>query len=125
MQLGAIIASFLAPISGFIFAVGGLVLADMVFGIWAAKKRGEAITSNRMRSTISKTLAYQGAIIASFLLDGMIGADSLMVARAVAVLIGSVELKSLAESLKDITGVNIWEAIVEKLKPRPSPKHDE
>jgi hypothetical protein len=50
-------------------------------------------------------------------MDFLAGTEGLLCTRAIAVLIGLTETKSLDESLKDITGFSIWEALVSKLKP--------
>jgi hypothetical protein len=118
-NLGLLIWAFMSPVRSLMLLTGSLVILDFILGIWAAKRRGEAITSNRMRHTISKTLAYQMALLGSFMLDGIIEEHSLLISRAVAVLIGSTELKSLLESLHDITGLDLWAAVIEKLKPPP------
>lgn len=98
-------------------AVGTLVMADFVAGIWASAKRKQKITSRRMRETVSKSIAYQMAIIIGFILDGLIGTTDVFIARVIAALIGLVEAKSVFESLTAITGLDFWAVIMEKIKP--------
>ena len=113
----ALLGVFLAPIHGLMLAVGALVMADFGAGIWASVKRGQRVTSRRMRETVSKSIAYQAAIIVGFILDGLIGTTDVFIARVIAALIGLVEAKSVFESLTAITGLDFWAVIMEKIKP--------
>ena len=100
--------AMLAPIYPLMGAVGVLIAADLVTGILAARKRGEAITSRAMSRTITKALVYQLAVISAFALEGLVG---LPVAKLIAAVIGLVEFKSLAENVKAITGVDLKQVI--------------
>lgn len=121
ITIGLLIAfwAVLTPIHNIMYVVGALVLADFVTGVAKAVRLKEPITSRRMRATIGKTIAYQLAIMVGFAMDYLAGTEGLVCARAIAVLVGLTETKSLDESLKDITGFSIWEALVSKLKPAP------
>lgn len=107
------------PIHSILYVVMSLVLADFITGIYKAKRKRESITSNRMRHTSGKLIGYVILICAGFGLDHLAGQDSLFFARAFAVLIAGIEIKSLDENLRDVTGVNVWEIIKDRLKPPP------
>jgi len=85
----------LAPIKMVIITVGFLILADLLTGIWAAKSRGEKISSSIMRRTISKIVIYQLAVISGFMLEMHILDSLVPVAKIVAGVIGMVEFKSI------------------------------
>src|SRR5574337_962739 len=84
----------LAPIHAILISVGVMILADLVTGIWAAKTRGEKITSAAMRRTISKILVYNISVITGFLLETYLLSSIFPVAKLVAGVIGLVEMKS-------------------------------
>ena len=118
IELFMAIAVVLAPIKAVMITVGVLVFADLIFGIWAARKRGEKITSARMSHSIQKALVYQGAVITGFLVEKYLMDGLLPVCKIVAGLIGSVEMKSLLESANDILGQPVFKALNSTLKPK-------
>lgn len=118
LDLLAIASAFLAPVRGYMGAIGFLVAADFVAGTWASLKHGQQIQSRRMRETITKSLAYELAIVVGFVLDGIVGLPDAMIARVVAGFIGLTEAKSIFENLGNITGIDFWAALMDKLKPR-------
>lgn len=106
----SIIAVF-APIQGVIVTVGVLIFADLFLGIWAAKKRGEKITSAGMRRSVTKLLVYQTAVLTGFLFETFLLGGLVPVYKLVALVVGSVELKSLLENATEITGVSFKDVI--------------
>ncbi len=96
----------LAPIQPLMIAVGFLIFADLVTGIMAARKRGEAITSRAMSRTVWKACCYQLLVVSGFAMEHLVS-DALPVAKLCAGLIGLVEFKSLAENVRTVTGVDL------------------
>lgn len=109
------IIAVLAPIHAVLLTVGLLIAADTVTGIWAAVKKGDKITSAKLRNTVSKSFVYTIMIIVSHFMEVHIMSDVIPVAKIVATLISSVELLSLAENSNIILGQNIFSALIEKL----------
>jgi hypothetical protein len=109
------IAMVLAPIKGIIITVGILIFADMISGVAAARKRGEKISSARLRDSITKCLIYQVAIITGFLVQQYLLQDFIPIVKIVASLIGMVELKSLYENLDSIHGGDLFNRILDTL----------
>ncbi|HEY8367583.1 MAG TPA: phage holin family protein, partial [Bacteroidia bacterium] len=105
----------LAPIHAVMISVGILIFADLATGMWAAKKRGENITSAAMRRTVSKLFIYQLAVITGFLLETHLLAQLLPVTKLVAGVIGLVEFKSILENANEILGQNIFTNLLSKL----------
>ncbi len=60
--IGAFVG-FVAPLPILVFWVFMFVIADMVTGMLAAKKRGEVLTSKKMKLTISKLLCYMVVVL--------------------------------------------------------------
>lgn len=117
LELLMAIMVVLAPIKAVMITVGVLVVADLIFGIWAAKKRGEKITSARMSHSITKAAVYQLAVISGFLVEKYLMDGVLPVCKIIAGVIGSVELKSLLESANDILGQPVFKVLNDRLKP--------
>lgn len=109
--------AFIAPIQGLLILTWCLLIADMVTGVWAAKKRGEAITSSKMSMTITKIVLYSMALLVTkgaedvFSILGVVKLTH--VAGAVIV---AVELKSMYENIYQITGIKIWSYVLSQFK---------
>jgi uncharacterized membrane protein len=100
------IASFFIPIKGFLLFVIAVTFADMVTGIKAAKKEGQKINSRGLYRTSEKIAVY---FVGIMIFEGAKNTFSLPVpiTYMVAFLIATVELYSISENIKRITGVNL------------------
>jgi hypothetical protein len=107
--------SVLAPIKAVLLTVGILIFADMITGILAAKKRGEQITSAKIRNSVTKCLVYQSAVITGFLVQTYLLQGFIPIVNIVGSLIGLTELTSFYENLNTIKGGNIFKKIIELL----------
>jgi len=106
---------FLVPIQATMLSIGVLVLLDLITGLWAAHKNGEVITSQGIRRTVSKTLAYQMAVIASFIMEQQF-LMGIPVVRVVSGLIAVTEFKSLMENITKITGLDFMKEMIGKFQ---------
>jgi uncharacterized membrane protein len=100
------IFSFFVPIKGFLIFTIFVVFADMGTGIIAAKKEGQKINSRGLYRTIEKIIVYFCAIL---IFEGARNTFSLPfnITYMAAFLIATVELYSISENIKRITGVNL------------------
>lgn len=114
-NLGLVALAALAPIHMVMITVGFLIFADLFTGIWAARKRGEKISSAALRRTVSKIVIYQLAVISGFMLETHILDNLLPVSKLVAGVIGMVEFKSMLENSNGIVGGNIFQLVLKKL----------
>lgn len=110
-----VLAAILAPIKALLISCGVLIIADMVTGIFAAHKRGEAIKSAEMRRSLTKMVVYQVAIISAFVLEKYMLDGLLPVSKVVSGVIGMVEFKSILENASAIAGQDIIGLVIEKL----------
>jgi|SRR6187431_2754602 len=111
-----VLFAVLAPIHSVLVATGVLIFADLVVGIWAAKKKKRKITSAGIRRTVVKVLVYQIAIITGFVLEAWLLSDLIPVSKIVAGTVGLVEVKSIFENLNIINGKPVLKGIVDRLK---------
>jgi len=107
--------SVLMPIQGTLLTVGVLIFADLITGVWAARKRGEAITSAMLRRSVSKILVYHLVVITGFLVDTYLTGGLIPIAKLAGSVIGLVELTSIMENSNTILGRNIFKSIIVKL----------
>jgi hypothetical protein len=113
----AVLAVF-APIKAVIIVTGVLVVADLITGVLAARKRGDKITSAGLRQllrTVTKTTVYLTAVCLGFLVEKYMIDSILPISKLVSGIIGVVELKSLMENLNSIHGSDLFKSIIEKL----------
>lgn len=109
------IASIFAPIQSVLLVTLVLISADLLTGMYAAYKRGEAIQSSAIRRTVSKVLIYEIAIALAFLAEHYLMGDTLPAAKLIASMVGMVELKSVLENLNSISGTDLLKSVIEKL----------
>lgn len=105
----------LAPIKPVMITVGILIVSDLITGVWAARKRGEPITSAALGRTISKMVVYQTAVITGFLLQRYLLGDALPVVNVIGGVIGMVEFKSFIENANCIVDGDVFKEILRKL----------
>ena len=101
---GAIL-SFITPIAPFFWLAIGLVIADTITGVIAARKRKEKINSRGFARLLSKIVVYMAAIL------GCHGVENVMHVPNVTVLaVGAIaftELMSVLENTRVVSGANI------------------
>ena len=107
--------SVLAPIKAVLLVTGYLIMADLVSGILAAKKRGDSITSSGIRRTVVKFLVYNLAILTAFLIETYLVANVFPMAKIVSSIIGVTEGVSIFENLNTINGSNIFKKVLDVL----------
>lgn len=110
-----VLCSILSPIKPIIIACGVLIVADMITGMFAAKKRKETIKSAEMRRSLTKMVVYQIAIISGFVLEVYMLSNFIPVSKVVAGVIGMVEFKSILENASTIAGQDILKMVMDKL----------
>ena len=109
----AYFASYFSPAYPMMMAIGFFLVADFITGIMAAKKRGEDISSKKMRPTITKGIGYMIAILVAHVFQQNFLTD-IEVLKIVSGLIAFIEVKSLDENFRDITGKSLFKQFLKK-----------
>lgn len=117
----------LAPIHTLMACVLGLVIMDFVTGIWKSRWPKDPalrvpITSRTARETVAKVIPYFLMLLTGLFIDRALATGELvdpLFAKASALGIITWEVKSIAENLKVITGLDLLGALALKLKPPP------
>lgn len=103
------IAAVFAPIQALILWTAVFVIADLVTGIIAAKKRGEMLSSGKLRKTVDKLVWYSLAITLAFGLDERVLVFAPMfLANGMAGICCGNELYSIFENAYCITGNRVF-----------------
>jgi phage-related holin len=127
LEIVSWILIFLSPIKSALVALLALIAVDFVTGIWAARKRGEAITSRGMRQTVSKITAYLLGVILAFIVEKYLMDGAIPLVHLVSGFAGMGELKSIFENLNAITGINLVASLITQfsgVKPNVPPSND-
>lgn len=119
----AVIFAFLLPIRGLILAVGISIMADTVTGMMKAYKQKNKITSRKLSQIISKMVLYQSALLLFFVIDFFLLGEFLalfvgiqfFLTKVLAAVLCFIELKSIDENYKVITGYSLWQKFKEML----------
>ena len=109
------IFSFFFPIKHFLLFTIGVVIADTITGIKAAKKEGKAITSKGLYRTTEKIVVYFTSILI-FHGAQITFAIPVPIVYLVSSVIAGTELFSVAENVKRITGTNLGTIIIRFFK---------
>lgn len=115
VEFAAWIFIALSPIRSALLTIAALVVLDLITGVWAARKRGEAITSLGFRRTTVKVFVYMGALVLGFVVEKNLLAGAIPLTQIIGGWVGLTELKSNAENLHDVTGLDIWQALLDRL----------
>jgi len=124
--------SFFLPVVPLLLLVGGFILIDTILGIWAAKKRGEKITSRKLGNIIPKMILYQMAVLSAFVLDvwllgefiKLILSIDLLFTKLVAMTLVFIEILSINENFTFITGKNLFQSFKLMITRASSVKED-
>lgn len=103
------------PLFPVCITIGILIAIDFLIAVYKSYKLNQPITSRKMSNTISKAVLYQVAIISSFLAETYI-LTGIPLTKIISGFIALTELKSISESITELTGVNYWVKIQEFLK---------
>lgn len=106
--------SFIMPVLPFLIFTIVLIFADLYTGTQAAKHRGEVIHSRGLRRSVVKINLYLTAILLSKAFDNVFS-FGLDLTYVVSALIAVTELKSNFENIGEVTGIDFWERIADKL----------
>jgi hypothetical protein len=115
IKLSLTILAIFAPAGPMVLTVGALCIVDLVTGILAARKRGEAITSAGIGRTVSKLLVYEGAVLLAFLTQQYLTGPAVPCAQIVASLVGLTELTSCLENINELSGKDLLKSIIKKI----------
>ena len=99
-KISLAVLAILAPIQTAILGVGFLITADLITGIIAAYKRGETISSARLKNTAVKLLVYNLLIAQKYLTPWIPFTNVALSFLAI------IEVKSLGENFQSITGIS-------------------
>lgn len=106
----------LLPIKPVLMAAFVLTLVDMVFGICAAIKKGEKITSKGLGRTVIKIAIYQSCLICGFVAEKYLLSSAIPAVKLLGGIIGATEMVSILENADIISGNSLFASIIAKLQ---------
>lgn len=113
--LGVAAVAQIAPIFPLMLTVGLLIAVDTAFGVWAAFKRGEKLSSKGVSRLVTKMCVYQTVIVTLFFYEKYITGDLLPIMRTAATMLSVVEVISIMENAGIIIDKPVFKFLVEKL----------
>ncbi|MBC6111180.1 phage holin family protein [Pedobacter fastidiosus] len=113
-KFGFFVYLYFSPTHSSLLVITIFVIIDFITGVWKARRNKQDVTSKMMRVSIGKAVAYMIAILIAHLFE-LTFASALPFMRMVAFFIASAEIKSIYENLGEITGLDFWTFIKEKL----------
>jgi hypothetical protein len=124
--------AFFAPLIPLMILIGLSIFVDTFTGIWKARKAGVPITSRRMSSCISKMFIYQMVAVSIYFLDVNLMSQftrlfidmDFFLTKVICLVMISIEIFSIDENIKGITGKSIIEMLKKLLKSFKTFKQD-
>ena len=110
----AAILNYFLPVQHFVAITFGLILADLITGLQAARKRGEVIHSKGLRRSSQKFMMYCFALLSAHGIQHTYFGD-FPLAYTVSAYISITEFWSVLENVGVVTGTNVLEAVKDKL----------
>jgi len=113
---------FFAPIKGIIILVALSTVLDTCFGVWKAKKLKEKVNSKTFRhGFVPKVMSYVGATMLVYASDYFIVNELTKMAvsveflftKLIALVLMSIEVKSMDESFQKVKGYSFLNRIIE------------
>lgn len=122
-----ILSSFFLPVAPLCFLVGMSIIADTILGVWAAKKRGDKITSSKLYNIVPKMILYQSAILFGYMIDVWLVGEfleqifsiNMLMTKVIAMTLLNIEVISLEENFTSISGKTLFKSfreLINKLK---------
>lgn len=102
-----------APVQATLMTAITMVVLDFILGIAASKKEATPITSYRMRDTVGKLLAYEGAIMIAYLAQTYL-AKELPLTNIIGTYVALTEGTSCLENLNRLTNSNVLQVVIDK-----------
>lgn len=122
-KIALLITLFTRPAHDSMVAVFVLIAVDFAVGVWASRRRGEPFVSWKWRHSITRKLVpYQVAVICALYIEEKFF-PGIPLMKSIAAFVAMSEGKSIFENLGEITGLDFWTVIREKLQ--PTKRHDE
>lgn len=115
--LVAVVSVFL-PIEKTLGAILGLIIVDLLTGLWAAKKQHVTWSSAGLSRTIAKFLIYESCVLLAFIVDKYLPVPFVQLSQLVSGYIGLTELVSIMENINLISGTNLLNNLITKLSSR-------
>lgn len=116
--------SFFAQIGLWLIAIGLFVMVDFITGMLKAKKSGGKIESKKMYRTIPKFIGYGLGIIVGHAVTILFFPEFPTV-KLMAGFIAFIEIKSIDENIKAITGASLFGDLISMLNPKKNQKNDD
>lgn len=118
------VVAVLVPTGPYILTVGFFVVGDLVTGIIASSRKHEPFTSKRLRESVGKFIAYGIFILVASAIQRQFIGDDFPCVKLVAMFIAYIELKSIDENAKVITGHSIFSKIIQLLNPKKNEQNN-
>lgn len=110
-----VVLAFVAPIQSLLAAMLFVVLFDTLTGIWAARKRGEAVSSRKLSHVLSKLFLYLGIMLVAHAITSTM-MPNIPLVSIVASTVALIEFTSVLENASSILGYDLTKRIMEKIK---------
>lgn len=115
--LSPFLLAICVPAGRYVILASLFVLGDLVTGVLASHKRGEPFSSRRLIDSVTKFVAYGVFILIASAIEQQFMKEFPCV-KMTTMFVAYIELKSIDENAKDITGHSIFSKIIQLINPK-------
>lgn len=117
IHLPELLLIYFAPAGGQLAVIGLAILADSATGIWAARKKGELISSKKLSQAFPKMVVYLLLILLAHGIEKEFQINiGVSIRSLVALAILGNELMSIDENLKKATGRGMFQKLISVIR---------
>jgi glucan phosphoethanolaminetransferase (alkaline phosphatase superfamily) len=127
IKIALLIHIYLSPIHSALYTVIGLIIAELITGVWAAIKSGNTAYDKLLSKTyIGKIFLYQAILILAYLIETNLTGDAIPLLKGASIMITLTEVILIAKNAKVVVGDDkVLDYIVSKLEKDKKEKEDE
>lgn len=120
LKLIAYFSIALTPVVPALIWLGVYIAADLITGIWKARKAGEPIKSKKLGNTTTKVVMIFIGVICAHVLDTVLLVKIIHIlpfttTQAIVGFFSISEFKSIMENISAILGTDVWKHIRKKI----------
>lgn len=115
--ISTFLPAILVPAVEYVALASLFILGDLATGIIASHKRGERFSSKKLLNSVSKFVAYGVFILIASAVEYRF-VSGFPCVKMTTLFVAYIELKSIDENAKDITGHSIFSKIIQLINPK-------
>jgi hypothetical protein len=127
IKIALMVHIYLSPIHSALYTVIGLILAELITGVWAAVRSGTSTYEKLIsKAYIGKLFLYQAILILAYLIETNLTGDAIPLLKGASIMITLTEVILIAKNAKIVVGDDkVLDYVLSKLEKDKKEKEEE